>query len=285
MTRRHQPALSQSVADPMPDPPKPPEPVFDKPGKVSVSRFRLLPLTMMMAVLLLAVKSAELYTHSQELKRVLNQDALAQEEQQPQQAEPTPQPAQGEPEQNGQTLSAGGPDEVELASLEPESEESQPQVKREFTQIELDILQSLAERRKELEERKREVDLKEKLLEATELRVNDKLSEMKGLKKQVDALLKEHKQLEDKKVDGLVKIYETMKPKDAAKIFNELDMPIMLLVVDRMSSRRVAPILAEMAPARARELTIELAEYRRLKALPQSLSADQNARNAAEMVQ
>lgn len=284
MSRRREPVLSQSVSDPMPEPANLPQPVFDKPGKVSVSRFRLLPLTMMMALLLLGVKSVELYTNSQELKRVLNQDALAQEEQQP----PAPQAPAPETDAKGQneSQSANNPEDIELASLEPKTEESQPQVKREFTQIELDILQSLSERRKELEERKREVDLKEKLLEATELRVNDKLSEMKALKQQVDALLKKHQKLEDKKVDGLVKIYETMKPKDAAKIFNELDMPIMLLVVDRMSSRRVAPILAEMAPARARELTIELAEYRRLKALPQSVSQEQSAaRNAADMVQ
>ena len=71
-----------------------------------------------------------------------------------------------------------------------------------------------------------------------------------------------------------MKIYENMKAKSAAKIFNELEMAIMLEVADRMSSRKVAPILAAMDPIRAKELTAELAEYRKLKAIPKTLGTN-----------
>jgi flagellar motility protein MotE (MotC chaperone) len=66
---------------------------------------------------------------------------------------------------------------------------------------------------------------------------------------------------------SLVKIYENMKPKDAAKIFEQLDMGIMLEVVERMKEQKVAPILAEMNPVKARELTSELAQRRQMPQL------------------
>ena len=52
---------------------------------------------------------------------------------------------------------------------------------------------------------------------------------------------------------GLVKLYESMKPRDAAAIFNELDMPVLLQVLDRMKEAKAAPVLAAMQPDKARQ--------------------------------
>ena len=61
---------------------------------------------------------------------------------------------------------------------------------------------------------------------------------------------------------GLVKVYEVMKPRDAANIFNDMDMPVLLEVVDRMKEAKVASILAAMQPDRARLVTTQLAAQR-----------------------
>ncbi|MCZ8148546.1 MAG: hypothetical protein O9325_11960, partial [Roseomonas sp.] len=61
---------------------------------------------------------------------------------------------------------------------------------------------------------------------------------------------------------ALAKLYESMRPRDAAEIFNELDMPILVQVVNRMNERRAAPILAAMTPERARQVTAELSRMR-----------------------
>jgi len=55
-----------------------------------------------------------------------------------------------------------------------------------------------------------------------------------------------------------------MKPKDAARIFEELDMEVLLEVVERMKERKTAPILAQMNPQRAKTVTLELAQRREL---------------------
>ena len=59
-----------------------------------------------------------------------------------------------------------------------------------------------------------------------------------------------------------MKIYENMKPKDAARIFEELDMAVLLDVIERMKERKTAPILAQMNPKRAKAITLELAKRR-----------------------
>jgi flagellar motility protein MotE (MotC chaperone) len=55
-----------------------------------------------------------------------------------------------------------------------------------------------------------------------------------------------------------------MKPKDAARIFEELEMDILLPVVERMKERKTAPILAKMNADKAKAITTELAQRRLL---------------------
>jgi flagellar motility protein MotE (MotC chaperone) len=42
-------------------------------------------------------------------------------------------------------------------------------------------------------------------------------------------------------------------------------MPVLLMVVDRMSERKVAPVLAAMSPTKAKDVTVQLAEQRKLQ--------------------
>ena len=57
----------------------------------------------------------------------------------------------------------------------------------------------------------------------------------------------------------LVKMYSSMKPKGAARIFNELDKKVLLGIMKNMKPQAMSAILAAMAPAKAREMTISLA--------------------------
>jgi flagellar motility protein MotE (MotC chaperone) len=74
----------------------------------------------------------------------------------------------------------------------------------------------------------------------------------------------QHDEQEERQLNSLVIIYENMKPKDAARIFEELDMVVLLDVIERMKERKTAPILAELNPKRAKTITIELAHRRNL---------------------
>jgi flagellar motility protein MotE (MotC chaperone) len=130
------------------------------------------------------------------------------------------------------------------------------------TQIEL--LQKLADRRDELDRWEKDIELKENVLRATEKRLNDKIVQIQAMESEVSTMLALYNEKEDTKIRSLVKIYENMKPKDAARIFDEVEMPVLLLVIDKMTEKKVAPILAEMDPKKAKQVTVQFADQRKV---------------------
>lgn len=135
---------------------------------------------------------------------------------------------------------------------------------RSFTKQQLDLLDSLSARRLELDNWERNIRMKENVLRAIELRIESKMVELRDLESRVKSLLEAYNEREDMKIKSLVKIYENMKPKEAARIFEELDMSVMLQVVNQMKEARVAPILAEVDPKLAKEITLQYAREKRL---------------------
>lgn len=130
----------------------------------------------------------------------------------------------------------------------------------EFTQSEIDLLKELAKRRERLKEEEKDLAVRKQVLKATEERIEQKIHDLKILQNKLETLMASYDKKEHGKIMSLVKIYETMKPKDAAKIFNELEMEVLIRVVSNMKEVKLAPIIASMAPIKARELSMELAK-------------------------
>jgi flagellar motility protein MotE (MotC chaperone) len=87
---------------------------------------------------------------------------------------------------------------------------------------------------------------------------------LKKLETTIGGLIRQHDEQSEAQLKSLVKVYENMKPKDAARIFEELEMTVLLDVVERMKESKIAPILASMDPAKAKAVTVELATRRKL---------------------
>lgn len=135
-----------------------------------------------------------------------------------------------------------------------------------FTQNEIDVLQKLSERREALDARNRDLDLRENVIKAAESRIDKKISEMKALQANIESMLKQVDDQDDGKMKSLVKIYENMKPKDAARIFEQLDMPILLGVITHMKEQKVASVMEAMDPMKAKTITDAIAMRRSTKA-------------------
>ena len=125
---------------------------------------------------------------------------------------------------------------------------------------EIDLLQKLAERRTELDKRAADLSQREILLQAAEKRVDEKIVKLAALEKDIADIVEKQNDETEQRTKSLVKIYETMSPKDAARIFEQLDMGVLLAVVEHMKERNAAPILAAMDAAKARTVTQALAE-------------------------
>jgi flagellar motility protein MotE (MotC chaperone) len=121
------------------------------------------------------------------------------------------------------------------------------------------LLEDLRARRLTLDAREQEVGAREAVLAAAERRLSQRIDELSAMQARLEALDRAAREREEANWNNLVRIYENMRPRDAARIFNELEMAVLLEVVARMKQRAVAPILAGMEPALAQRVTAELA--------------------------
>ncbi|CAO3440310.1 MotE family protein [Azospirillum endophyticum] len=104
----------------------------------------------------------------------------------------------------------------------------------------------------------------EAVLAATEARVGTQIQRLNGVKREVEALMTQRSNLAQEDLKRMVAIYEAMKPRDAARILTDMETDIVVDVLDRVTERRAAPILAEMADAKAREVTRLILQRRAL---------------------
>jgi flagellar motility protein MotE (MotC chaperone) len=121
------------------------------------------------------------------------------------------------------------------------------------------LLEDLRARRLTLDAREQEISTREAVLAAAERRLSQRVEELAAMQARLETLDRAAREREEANWNNLVRIYENMRPRDAARIFDELDMAVLLEVVARMKQRAVAPILAGMQPDRAQKVTAELA--------------------------
>ena len=132
-----------------------------------------------------------------------------------------------------------------------------------------EIYKDLAKRRELLDKKEKEIGVREALLSAAERELDQKLRELTVLQAEIEASMKKRSDEEIARINSLVKIYEGMKPKDAASIMNTLDLDVLLVIMTQMSERKSSPIMAEMNPERARTLTIMMSEQRQKPSIPE----------------
>ena len=124
---------------------------------------------------------------------------------------------------------------------------------------ELQVLQNLGERRGQLDKREDDLSTQLALMAAAEAKVDAKLKALNGLKADVQGLLSQADGREASEVDRLVKVFEGMKPKDAAPRFVLLDDSVRLPIAAKMKERSLSAMIALMPPEDAKKLTESLA--------------------------
>ena len=121
------------------------------------------------------------------------------------------------------------------------------------------ILERLQQRRQELEQRAREVDIRESLLKAAEKRIESKVEEMKAVESRITTATGQKAETDAARLKGIVTMYEGMKPKDAAKVFDRLEMGVLFEIASQIAPRKMSDILGLMSPEAAERLTVEMA--------------------------
>lgn len=150
-------------------------------------------------------------------------------------------------------------DQAEIPLFEIDGQGEQAPVANASGDTERVILERLAERRAELDALASELQVRLAVIEAAEVRIEERMAELSQVEGRINAMLDAREAEEEAQFAGLVAMYESMRPADAATIFNDLEMAVLLRVSRAMNPRKLGPILAKMLPVRAQELTVRMA--------------------------
>jgi len=121
------------------------------------------------------------------------------------------------------------------------------------------ILERLQSRRQELEQRAREIDIRESLLKAAEKRIESRADELKAVESRMTTATQQKTENDAARFKGIITMYEGMKPKDAAKVFDHLEMPVLIEIATQIAPRKMSDILGLMTTEAAERLTVEMA--------------------------
>lgn len=239
--------------------------------------FKLLPLLIVVAMLAFSVRLVDVATGSPSLEGIALAEAKKSEEKAPAKHSKEKQSKEEateaeKPEEKPKPV-AGTPPPIKITekgdTAEPDEKwRDASDQDLEYKSVKDDIFKDMAARRKTLDKREKGLVTREALLRAAEQELDRKYQELSQLRGEIKGLLDQQSEEESSRITSLVKIYEGMKPKDAARIFDTLDIDILVTVLSKMSERKLSPILAAMNAERARTVTIMLAEQKKLPTLP-----------------
>lgn len=169
---------------------------------------------------------------------------------------------------------ASGP-EAPVAAEAPQEPLSAPPVPAAATESDpatLAALEAMAaelsRHRADLAERERQLVLREAVMAAVEARIGQELARLDQRQAELEQLKGQLAAEDEAKIGQLVKVYEAMKAKNAAAIFDPMALDLLLPIVRGMRETKVAAIVAEMDPGKARALTAEMARRREVPAGP-----------------
>ncbi len=222
------------------------------------TRLRLMPTVILAAGALLALKAIEFATHSSYLFATPAAAAGS--------AKTAEEKPEGKPAPPKDEAPAVPDDHGKAESSQPSTtrpKENPPVDKAGQLASEASsqgaLLEALSKRREAIDARSAQLDDREQLLKAAEKRMEDRIAELKRLEAAISEADKRKADEEGGKLKELVTMYENMKPKEAARIFEKLDAEVLLDVASRMKPRQLSVVLGLMAPDAAQKLTVSLA--------------------------
>jgi len=219
--------------------------------KIITSPFLLLPLVVILGVLTVGLRVADVYD-------LASSGKMSFKEAQAETAQTThaAQTAHEEPSRTERVAESNAKPDLDI-----------PAPSADASQAEIDVLKQLSDRRKQLDKRASDMDSREAMIKVMEQRVDQKIKELETLRVQLQSMVDQVAGAQQTQTENLVKIYETMKPDEAAKIFETLDLPVLLGVIQKMKPAKTALVMARMVPEKAKEITVALTKQDQLPQL------------------
>lgn len=203
------------------------------------TKIRLLPIFIFVAVLSLSIKISNVFDLYHQAPRPKVSITTSQ--------------AQAEDKLNKETAEL-----TDVLEKGEDAKEKQSPKATSFSNSEIMILQELAERREALDIRSKEIDKRAVQLKVAETEIDKKLQQLKEYEERLNKLINRYSEQEQENINSLVKLYSSMKPKDAARIFDTMDLEITVAILKGMKPSASSAILSQMNSEKAQAVTAEL---------------------------
>lgn len=118
-----------------------------------------------------------------------------------------------------------------------------------------EVLQSLMRERELVEQQKQDIEVRKTEVALALERLEEEKMSLTELKVSIEDLLARVEAAKTDDLNRLIEFYKNMKPADAARIMDDLDIETTVMVLGEMNPRTAAPILAKVSPVRARAVS------------------------------
>ena len=163
--------------------------------------------------------------------------------------------------------SPGGEARVSRPDMPQALRESEPLLTLKAEDVPL--LKSIRERQMQLDERDKQLTNRDQQLANREAdlrlvqqQIEEKLTTLVMLRKEMSDLLQEKVAFEEKRFEHLVKVYEVMKPEEVSSLFERLNEDTAARLLYQMKEKKAGQILASISPQVAAKLSERLATQR-----------------------
>ena len=157
------------------------------------------------------------------------------------------------------TPTRGSRQEAAEPSTPAPQEDGAPASLLRLATADIPLLKTLQERQQRLVKREQWLTQREKQLQQQMRHFEERLTKLATLRKEIEALLQEKEAFEEKRFEHLVKVYEGMKPQEAASLLQRLQEDTAVRLLYRMREKKAGQILSFVKPEIAAKLSERLA--------------------------
>lgn len=166
--------------------------------------------------------------------------------------------------------------------LEAEADKPAPIKSAPTSRLGAELSKDLTRSQRAIAERASQLDMKEQMLEAARARTEAQAETSLETKRAIAKTASDEASDDDEAITNLVKVYQSMNPKKAAVIFEQLDLSIQVAVASKMRNQATAKILAAMHPDAASRLTTALVQPSKIALIKAQLKAANKIPPAAD---
>lgn len=108
------------------------------------------------------------------------------------------------------------------------------------------MLQFIEKKQRELKEKEASLIKEEERLKVIRKDIDERIEKYSKILVQLENLLKKAEEVQDEKLDRLVKAYESMPPEEAADKLSALSEPMAIKILNKMKPKKAGNVMANM---------------------------------------